>query len=41
MSVLVAQQDEQIDTIEATAATVEKDVEVGWVYSSVHVLTLS
>ncbi|KAI0093542.1 t-SNARE [Irpex rosettiformis] len=29
MSILVEQQDEQINTIEATAATVEKDVETG------------
>ncbi|OBZ75843.1 Syntaxin-like protein psy1 [Grifola frondosa] len=33
MSVLVEQQDEQIDTIETTAATVEKDVEVGLGYT--------
>lgn len=33
MSVLVEQQDEQINTIEATAATVEKDVEVGLQYT--------
>jgi syntaxin 1B/2/3 len=31
MSVLVEQQDEQINTIEATAAVVEKDVEAGYV----------
>ena len=35
MSILVEQQDEQINTIEATAAVVEKDVETGYVlYSS-------
>ena len=31
MSVLVEQQDEQINVIEDTAAAVEKDVEVGYV----------
>lgn len=31
MSIMVEQQDEQINTIEATAADVEKDVEVGYV----------
>ena len=34
MSILVEQQDEQINTIEATAAVVEKDVETGCVFYS-------
>ena len=33
MSILVEQQDEQINTIEATAATVEKDTEAGLGYT--------
>lgn len=38
MSVLVEQQDETINVIETTAATVEKDVEVGYVGSCITAL---
>ena len=33
MSILVEQQDEQINVIETTAAAVEKDTEIGYVSS--------